>query len=286
MTDPDNDITAALGTRHSGRARYAAAMSLYHRNKLSSAALEVYRICSLLDNQDPGPLLDEVKHQIMKVDPVSAEGTIRDLVAAADLYLSTLPGAGVPEVRAGLNRWRGGRVSVRSGKNLVLNTYLAPALSQLGRTHGALATAIADAAPYLRWITYDGYPVEEIGAAFSGGHCYASIVGEDAAIPATDYDLGLFLIAPHVLYRDHFHAAPELYAPLTGPHGWRFGANRPLIGRPAHTPVWNDPTRPHLTKVGPTPFLALFGWTRDVQEVAKVIPADDWAALEALRIEP
>jgi hypothetical protein len=87
-----------------------------------------------------------------------------------------------------------------------------------------------------------------------------------------------------VLYRDHCHKAPELYVPLTGPHGWRFGPGMPLIVKPAHHPVWNDPYAPHLTKVGAVPLLCLFGWTRDVAEVARVIPAPDWAELEALRL--
>ena len=56
--------------------------------------------------------------------------------------------------------------------------------------------------------------------------------------------------------------------------------------KPAHAPDWSDPHRPHLTKVGRTAFLALFGWTRDVQAVAQVIPALDWPELEALRLDP
>ena len=83
---------------------------------------------------------------------------------------------------------------------------------------------------------------------------------------------------------DHRHAAPELYAPLTGPHGWRFRAGRPLIVKPAHQPVWNPPHQSHLTKVGAVPFLSLFVWTRDVNQAAQVIPADDWATLEGLAI--
>ncbi len=56
--------------------------------------------------------------------------------------------------------------------------------------------------------------------------------------------------------------------------------------RPAHQPVWNDPMAPHLTKVGWVPFLSLFGWTRDVAEPAVVLPATDWAELDAWKINP
>lgn len=46
-----------LGLPGSGRQRYAAAMTLYQAGEISEAALEVYRICSPLDGQDPVPLL-------------------------------------------------------------------------------------------------------------------------------------------------------------------------------------------------------------------------------------
>ncbi len=164
----------------------------------------------------------------------------------------------------------------------MVDAQLGHALAALAPTHLALAAAIAGASPALNWITYDSYPPDQIGAAFRNAHAFASLIGTQAPYFAADFDFGLFLVAPHVLYRDHCHAAPELYAPLTGPHGWRFGVDRPLVLKPAHDPVWNDPFRPHLTKVGPTPFLAFFGWTRDVNEPASVLPATDWPALEAL----
>jgi hypothetical protein len=31
---------------------------------------------------------------------------------------------------------------------------------------------------------------------------------------------------------------------------------------------------------GRVPFLAIYGWTRDVNEIAQVIPCDDWAIIE------
>ena len=185
----------------------------------------------------------------------------------------------------GLAEWRSGGFTPRSPQpNLVVETHLPAALETLHATHPALAAAIAASVPHLDWITFDDYPVEDIGAGFLTGNAYAIIIGQDGPIKAGDFDLGLFLVAPHVLYRDHQHKAPELYAPLTGPHGWRFAPNTPLTLKPAHAPVWNLPNAPHLTKVGPVPFLCLYGWTRDVNDPARVIRADDWPALEALRL--
>jgi len=220
----------------------------------------------------------------MKSTSVAA---LRTLVDEADRYLATLAGPGVDEVRAGIAAWRDGPATpyAAAKANPVVTAHLPAALAELGRDRPALAVAIDQAAPVLDWVTYDLYPPAAIGPAFAAGHAYARIIGDGAAIPARDFDLGLFLIAPHVLYRDHRHPAPELYAPLTGPHGWRFAPGAPLIVKDAHEPVWNPPGQPHATKVGPVPFLCLYGWTRDVDLPATVIPAGDWPELEAMRLE-
>jgi hypothetical protein len=217
----------------------------------------------------------------------TAAAALRALIDEADRYLATLPGHGVDEVRAGVTAWRAGPVTPAGATtaNPVVSAHLPAAVALLDQDQPALARAIAEAAPALDWRPYDRYPPADIGAAFAAGNAYARIIGDGAAVPARDFDLGLFLIAPQVLYRDHCHPAPELYAPLTGPHGWRFAPGAPLVVKGAHEPVWNPPDRPHATKAGPVPFLCLYGWTRDVDLPARVIPADDWPALEELCLD-
>lgn len=275
------------GQPGSGRVRYAAAMHFNRKGQLSDAALEVFRICSPLDGEDPAPLLAArgLGAEIPDAPAATGEVAVRGLLDEIDVYLGGLAGPGIAEARVGLGAWQGGPVTPGGGRgNAIIARWLEPALAQLRPTHPTLAAAIAEAAPFLDWGTFDAYPLDAIGRDFAGGHAAASIIGEAACIPALDWDMGLFLIAPHVLYRDHRHKATELYAPLTGPHGWRFGTDLPLTVLPAHRPVWNDPFVPHLTKVGPTPFLCIFAWTRDVNAGAEVVPASDWPALEALRL--
>jgi hypothetical protein len=278
--DPAALIAAPLGVPGSGRVRYGAAMALYARGQLSDAQLEVFREAAAHDGRDPAAVLAE-----RGLPPVGAAADRLTVLfdRAAD-YLLRLEHPGADEVRAGLQR-RGNLVP-GSGPvpNPVVARWLGPALAAVDAAHQPLAEAIAAAAPHLAWVAYDGYPRDRIGEGFATGHAFASILGEGAPFGAVDFDLGLFLIAPHVLYRDHAHAAPELYAPLTGPHGWRFGPGTALEVMPAHRPIWNPPQRPHLTKVGAVPFLCLFVWTRDVNEPAHVLPAGDWAELEALRL--
>lgn len=50
-------VNTPLGEPWSGRARYAAAMFFYKRGEMDAETLEVYRICSRLDHQDPLPIV-------------------------------------------------------------------------------------------------------------------------------------------------------------------------------------------------------------------------------------
>ena len=56
MTDEDREnwtlILTPAGEEWSGRARYAAAMYFYRMNEMSTEVLEIYRICSRLDDED------------------------------------------------------------------------------------------------------------------------------------------------------------------------------------------------------------------------------------------
>jgi hypothetical protein len=50
-------INTPLGQEWSGRARYAAAMYFNRRGEMSAEALEIYRICSRMDWEDPLAIL-------------------------------------------------------------------------------------------------------------------------------------------------------------------------------------------------------------------------------------
>lgn len=275
-------LQTPLGEAGSARIRYGAAMTLYQAGKISAEVLEVYRSCAALDGQDVQALLAEYGLP----NPLAAEAATGALLQAINSYLAPLTGPQILDVRHGMVAGQKARISRPTSRpNPVVARHLEGALRAADSTVPALVHAIRVASPYLNWVTYDGYDPSHIGDDFLRSHAFTLIIGADAPIKAVDFDLGLFLIAPHVLYRDHCHAAPELYAPITGPHGWRFGVNAPLVIKPAHVPIWNEPFAPHLTKVGPVPFLCIFAWTRDTDAAAQVIPAQDWAALEALRLE-
>ena len=212
------------------------------------------------------------------------EASVRSLIDETDRYLAGLPGAdaGIADVRGGIAAVRNTPVGAVTPSPQPICGCLSEALTR-ARQQGEdrLASAIEPMRPHFNWVTYDAYPRDLIGPRFPKAHAFATLIGGDGFVPARDFELGLFLIAPKTLYRDHRHPAPELYAPITGPHRWRFGVASPWRELPAHIPVWNEPNAVHATLVGDVPFLGFFAWTRDVNLPASVVPADDWSEIES-----
>jgi hypothetical protein len=208
------------------------------------------------------------------------ENSIRVLIEAIDRYLAGLSGepAGVADVRRGIAAFRNGAIATRPPHPNPSCGYLDEALQATDATE--LRAGIEMARPHLPWCTYDLYPRAEIGERWPRAHAMVSLIGCDGFLPADDFELGLFLMAPRTLYRDHRHPAPELYVPFTGPHQWRFEPGGAWIEKPARAPVWNEPNAVHSTLVRDVPFLCLYGWTKDVNFPAKVVTASDWDMIE------
>jgi hypothetical protein len=206
------------------------------------------------------------------------ELAIRKLVIELCVYLCGMAHQRAKEVSHTIQRLAAGPLAEVDARTAVACRYLPSALDAMEER--TLAVAIGSAAPYLKWASYGAYSDEDIGPLFTKGHAFAALVGEDAPFSSADFDAGLFIIAPNIFYRDHHHAAPELYVPLTGPHEWRFGPNDKLVSLPAGHPVWNEPWQPHATRVGSIPFLCIYAWTKDISSPARVISSTDWAQFE------
>ena len=189
MTDP---LFTPLGLPRSGRQRYAAAMGLYRDGHISEAVLEVYRICSPLDGQDPVALLLAQKLPIPARASVSVSSVLHELLAAVDAHLATLKGPGVAEARAGLNTRRLTPVSPAIGP---ASLTLASQLDCLRRTRPTLAQTIGAANPYLDW---------------SADQTDAQLIGENAPWVSKDFVLGLSLAGPPSATVSYFPLTPGL----------------------------------------------------------------------------
>jgi hypothetical protein len=213
---------------------------------------------------------------------MTSQTAIPALLAAMDAYLARFDGPGIADVRDGIARYQHRPLRPVAPGRIDAPRHVDAALAFM-KANGEveLAEVIETAMPCLAWGSYDPYPREEIGERYAENHAASSIIGSHGHFGSDDFDLGLFVFAPNTLYRDHHHAAPELYAPLTGPNGWRFACGQSLQWRPAHEPVWNEAWKQHAFRSGKQPFFCVYSWTRDVAVPAKMIVEPDWADLEA-----
>ena len=95
--EADAALVTPLGLAGSGRVRYAAAMHFHRQGRISDAALEVYRVCSARDGDDPARMLAERGLSPLLAGGPAPAGLIGALVDEVGLYLAGLDGPGLDE---------------------------------------------------------------------------------------------------------------------------------------------------------------------------------------------
>ncbi|WP_114964041.1 dimethylsulfonioproprionate lyase family protein [Tritonibacter mobilis] len=123
-------------------------------------------------------------------------------------------------------------------------------------------------------------PGADLGEGYTRCNLHTLLIGPDACgHHHPDFSLGIFMLGPRTLYRDHNHDAPELYLNLSEKSGWRFGT-RDWQDYPAGSLIWNAAGEPHATRVYNQPFISVFVWLENVNSPCNVIHFDDWAEVE------
>jgi hypothetical protein len=146
-----------------------------------------------------------------------------------------------------------------------------------------LTQALRRARPYLYWQSDGGQFYEEgsdVGRSYREGNMICTLVGPvNSCFYSNDLFICLFFLQPQTLYRDHVHEASEMYFNLTGPCGFRLG-NDDWVDYPGDSLVWNRPWAAHATRVYQAPFLSVVSWVGNINGLCRVVPRDDWLALE------
>jgi hypothetical protein len=146
-----------------------------------------------------------------------------------------------------------------------------------------LTQALRRARSYLYWQPDGGQFYEEasdVGCSYREGNMICTLVGPvNSCFYSNDLFICLFFLQPQTLYRDHVHEASEMYFNLTGPCGFRLG-NDDWVDYPGDSLVWNRPWAAHATRVYQAPFLSVVSWVGNINGLCRVVPRDDWLALE------
>ena len=123
-------------------------------------------------------------------------------------------------------------------------------------------------------------PGADLGDGYKKCNLHTLLIGPNACgHHHPDFSLGIFMLGPRTLYRDHNHEAPELYLNLSNKSGWRFGAHD-WQDFPAGSLIWNAAGETHATRVYDEPFISVFVWLENVNSSCHVVHSDDWPEIE------
>jgi hypothetical protein len=135
----------------------------------------------------------------------------------------------------------------------------------------SLAALLAEIEDQLAWQQNANYSDAAMCCdGYMDNYAYAELVGPGGLWPGSDFRMGLLLLGPHLHYREHSHAAPELYWLLTGPSEWK-SASGDFGSREQGATIWHPPHMVHATRTGTNPLLALYIWTSDVGQPARLV---------------
>ncbi len=155
-------------------------------------------------------------------------------------------------------------------QNLSVTRYFAPCIAETMMLESELAAAIASLDGHLKWLQSKSYTDEILGEGFLQNYGWCEIIGPQGFFAGDDFLLGLLMLGPHRHYKDHYHPAPELYWPLTGPTEWKQGSGS-FETKSAGTVIYHAPNVHHATKTAGHPLLAVWSWTRDTHTPAKLV---------------
>ena len=152
----------------------------------------------------------------------------------------------------------------------------APALNNI-------ATSLHQAKAHLVWREDQGKYYQsgaDLGEGYRRCNLHSLLIGPGACgFEHPDFNLGIFMLGSNTLYRDHRHAAPELYLNLSKRSGWRLRGGD-WQDYAAGSLIWNASGEVHATRVYEQPFISVFVWLKDVHEPCEVVVMDDWDEIE------
>lgn len=196
---------------------------------------------------------------------------VRWLIGAIARGLHARDDEGVADVLDRLSEQKIGSLDFREPEpnTLPVVQHLPQCIGEAMLLDAELAAAIAAVAEEFHWLQSSASMGEILGSEFIGNHGWTQIIGPHGFFAGNDFRLGLFLLGPRLDYPDHFHPAPELYWPLTGPASWSKGSGA-FCTQQAGTIIWHPSMIMHATRTSDIPLLAVYSWTRDTSVSTKL----------------
>ena len=123
-------------------------------------------------------------------------------------------------------------------------------------------------------------PGSDVGKRYIESNLHTQLIGPSGSVAkSAEFMLGVFMLGPWTLYKDHSHIAPELYLNLSNKSDWRFNFG-PWQRLGAGSLIWNPSNQVHATMVSERSFLSIFAWLGHVNCVCEVHPSEDHNQIE------
>jgi hypothetical protein len=135
--------------------------------------------------------------------------------------------------------------------------HLAGVLDHCGARERRLAEEFVRSGQRLHWIR--SYTASDFGQYFHDNYAHVELIGPRGHFHSDAIAAGLVLYGPLIHYPNHWHAAEEIYIPLTG-NGYWSSDDGPLALRAAGALIFHTTNMRHEIKCGETPVLALWAW--------------------------
>ena len=156
--------------------------------------------------------------------------------------------------------------------SIEVTRFFAQTIAETMMFNSVVAAALASLDGHLKWCQSSTYTDEILGQGFAQNYGWSEIIGPKGFFKGDDFLLGILMLGPNRHYKDHYHPAPELYWPLTGPTDWKQGAGS-FETKQAGAVIYHAPMVHHATKTAEQPLLAVWCWTKDTHTPAKLVDA-------------
>ena len=153
-------------------------------------------------------------------------------------------------------------------------------------TDSSISSIVRDIRACLRDLIWEEdksefYPSgSDVGIRYIESNLHTQLIGPSGCVAkSTEFMLGVFILGPWTLYKDHSHVAPELYLNLSTKSDWRFNFG-PWQSFGAGSLIWNPSKQVHATLVSEIPFLSIFAWLGQVNCLCEVHHSEDHNQIE------
>lgn len=152
------------------------------------------------------------------------------------------------------------------------------------RADERLCSAVRALAPYLSFGS--SYSLDGPTAVFARGMVWAEIAGRSGLVRDPTRRVGIFLLAPGLVYPLHGHEPDEIYFVLSGAFTVEHGYDGERVNVPPGGYYRTPPDHPHSLHIGEQPVLLAYCWVGDFAKPIWFVETDKNGKRKKVVVQP